>query len=106
MATYCQPDYPYDSINVNYLEWTASDGSAYVFKYTQVCADGLRARRVDGVPVTPPAVPLASSVPALGLHTQTHIQRETNCLDKKQMITMIPLPVPVHALVVSDRLCE
>ena len=39
MPTYCQPQYPYDSINVNNLRWKDANGSDYTFNYTQVRVD-------------------------------------------------------------------
>lgn len=33
--TYCQPQFTWDSINVNNLQWRGADGSALPFRYTQ-----------------------------------------------------------------------
>lgn len=35
MASYCQPEYEYDSVNVNMLAWQEVDGTPIDFKYTQ-----------------------------------------------------------------------
>jgi hypothetical protein len=50
MDTYCQPQYTWDSININNLLWEDAQGGALPFKYTQV--GGLS--RVPSVPCYKP----------------------------------------------------